>query len=91
MAKRYEINPKYRAEERLLTLIEGQRINLTGKDYTCTSKETKHNPSEEIVFKGATQKHLKAYYANPNQKIVVFVNTQDLKKIEETEKVEGSK
>lgn len=70
MAKKYGVKLKHQKYEKLLTVINGERVNLTGKDYTYTTKETKDKSSEPVKFKGATQKHLKAYFEFPNQILI---------------------
>ena len=90
MAK-YELSKsaKRKASLGLTTWIDGNPVNLAGKDVTVTIPQRKNRPKHQVVYKAASQEDLKKFYALGNQSLVIKVETKTEKK--EAAKAESNK
>lgn len=55
----------------LLDKINGQYVNLAGKDISVTIPQTKSKPKHERVYKAATDEQIAVFIARGQQKIFV--------------------
>ena len=77
MAK-YELTTigKKKAAGGLCVILGSDRVNLAGKDLKVKVEASKSTPEHEVLFKGATQDNLKAFFDLGNQKLVLKVETK---------------
>lgn len=69
--KKYFIHPKYAQQEFLGVILNKRRVNLLGKDHKQTIPKSAKGPATDVIWKGATQADLAAYFALGNQRVVI--------------------
>lgn len=65
MRQEFFIKPPHDRRPKLITMLNGELINLTGKDVTEKRPATKSEPSVDIKVRGATQEDLRRLYEDP--------------------------
>lgn len=58
----YRIKAKYAHKEQLITRLNGESINLSGRDVTVNRAASKERPAYQETIRGATENDLKALY-----------------------------
>lgn len=71
MAKeKFFIHPRYENKPFVGIMLNHKRINLTGKDFTQVIPASSKGAETKVIWKGATQDDLAAYFKLGNQRIV---------------------
>lgn len=83
----YKLTEQFRNLEakKLITFLEGERINLTGKDIEVRIPASKSSPAMVETIKGATQDQLEQFYKLGKQNIIEKVEKPAKSKAEDKE------
>lgn len=65
MEDQYFIKPPFSSKPKLITKINGEYIDLKGKDSIEKQPQFKGGPAVEVTVRGATQEVLAKIYENP--------------------------